>query len=468
MIIQLLSTFTLPLWGDDYIFLEAAKQARVNDEPWWLPLFNPEPDKFWRPLGEDITWRFIETVTNEHWLVGRLVSISVFVAATMALAWALTLSLTMLWPVLAARQAATIAALLFAIHPAQWMQLTWTSAINGLWVLLFAALTFAFTIKSWHANDSTRWRWSIAAMIMFILSLLCKEIAIVIPVLIGILYLWAKPSATSNKALISFVLFTAMITVIWLYLRSSHVIADTAYSLSLGLHSFRNGVLYIGYALAIPREVLRVAIETGNICSWSSLMIPIVLQAAAIAIAFKAAWPRLQIRGLFFLTVFSVVACAPYFFLQRPGYAYYITLALFAYAILMAVAAQTRYIKSIIVLSLSASFVAVIAENTLSGNTLYKRVRQGEAHLIALEEMHKTNPAPFAKPMQIIVDDFDDFYPISVYGMSYRLGARADQMLITRQCGLPGNALVLKAGAAPYWKKCDSQKSLIKASEQIQ
>ena len=87
-----------PWWGDDYLFLQKAFASRLGDEPWWAP-FGPDIGvQFWRPLGHETYWRFVEGVLEADpwaarlsngilWLLGCWAVALLGAALTRALSW---------------------------------------------------------------------------------------------------------------------------------------------------------------------------------------------------------------------------------------------------------------------------------------------------------------------------------------------------------------------------------------------
>ena len=57
-----LPALSTPFWGDDYLFLQGALKSRLSGEPWWSPFWPDIRFQFWRPLGHEMYWRFVEGI----------------------------------------------------------------------------------------------------------------------------------------------------------------------------------------------------------------------------------------------------------------------------------------------------------------------------------------------------------------------------------------------------------------------
>jgi len=49
-----------PFWGDDYVFLQAARAANLAGQPWTETFWPLQPELFWRPLSQTAWWRVVE------------------------------------------------------------------------------------------------------------------------------------------------------------------------------------------------------------------------------------------------------------------------------------------------------------------------------------------------------------------------------------------------------------------------
>ena len=87
---------------------------------------------------------------------------------------------------------AVIAAMIFALHPAKVEAVAW---ISGMTEVLCAVLLFATLICWLRWERSRRAFWRLSSLALFALSLLAKESAILVPVLLGI-YEWHKDEGT--------------------------------------------------------------------------------------------------------------------------------------------------------------------------------------------------------------------------------------------------------------------------------
>jgi Flp pilus assembly protein TadD len=100
------------------------------------------------------------------------------------------------------RVLAWLTAMLFAVHPVHSESVSFVSARNNL---LCLALSLASLLALWRSR-SGGWRWASGSLALFFLSLLCKESAVAIPLLLAALALFARDPrlAAKNPILVAF------------------------------------------------------------------------------------------------------------------------------------------------------------------------------------------------------------------------------------------------------------------------
>jgi protein O-mannosyl-transferase len=98
---------------------------------------------------------------------------------------------------------AALAALIFALHPIHIEPVTWVSAASDTMVTMLAALAFASFLNGRdverYPESKQRAPWWIASLALFASALLTKEMAVVMPVLVGI-YAWLHPHKEKASA----------------------------------------------------------------------------------------------------------------------------------------------------------------------------------------------------------------------------------------------------------------------------
>jgi len=115
-----------------------------------------------------------------------------------------------------ATSAATVAALVFAVHPVQTEPVAWLAAVGDVQVALFGLLTVLLYLL---ALDGRRSAYG-GALVSYALALLSKEPAAVFPaILLGVDLLWSRPRSLGG-AMIRLAPF-ALITVVYLVVRTA-------------------------------------------------------------------------------------------------------------------------------------------------------------------------------------------------------------------------------------------------------
>ena len=171
-----------PLFADDSIYLAAARNlsfadyARAALTPWSdEPLLSPATQNFWRPLS-CLAFGLLEPLFGSRATAYHLLLLGVHLASV-ALVWLLTKQLAGRW------EAAGIAAVLFAAHPAAFEGVAWVSSLSnaGLPLMLGAWLVFARATVREHV----RWRGVVLSAFLLALALGFREsAAAVVPAIV--------------------------------------------------------------------------------------------------------------------------------------------------------------------------------------------------------------------------------------------------------------------------------------------
>lgn len=150
--------------------------------PW---LFKTDVWRFSNPLLVSNYWRPIFMV----WL---LINHSLFgfnpagwhITSALVHALATFLSFRLAYKLSGDTTIATVAALIFAVHPCHVETVAWVSgATDSLMALFYIACLLAF-VKGWNEPGRKAWVWFTVSAILFALSVLSKETALTLPVLV--------------------------------------------------------------------------------------------------------------------------------------------------------------------------------------------------------------------------------------------------------------------------------------------
>ncbi|MBM4084610.1 MAG: tetratricopeptide repeat protein, partial [Planctomycetes bacterium] len=111
---------------------------------------------------------------------------------------AVSLAYAVLARILAGRRAAFFAALLFAVHPVHSEAVNWLKNVVELLCFIWLSLSFLTWLKF---AEATRRRWLAISVVSFMLALLCKEGAIVLPALLAASVLALRPRPAWRRGL---------------------------------------------------------------------------------------------------------------------------------------------------------------------------------------------------------------------------------------------------------------------------
>ncbi len=176
-----------PFYADDYIYLRAAQTLSWPDYLHAaLAPYASDPvlllsNNFWRPVYF-LAFKVFEPPFGDNVLPYHLVLLTIHFAG-IAMVWALAMRLS-------GRQlAATVAAMVFAVHPAGFESVAWVSAMNSAAVpcALGAWLAFAAAVES---AEIVRKRWLFAlTAVLLLLAVGLRETAIVVVLAMAAWYL---------------------------------------------------------------------------------------------------------------------------------------------------------------------------------------------------------------------------------------------------------------------------------------
>ena len=171
-----------PFYADDYVYLAAARNlsfadyARAALTPWSdEPLLAPATQDFWRPLSY-LAFGLLEPLFGSRTTAYHLLVLGIHFSSVV-LVWLLTKQLAGRW------EAAGIAAVLFAAHPAAFEGVAWISSLSnaGLPLMLGAWLVFARATVREHV----RWRGVVLSAVLLALALGFRESTVaVVPAIV--------------------------------------------------------------------------------------------------------------------------------------------------------------------------------------------------------------------------------------------------------------------------------------------
>ena len=423
----------VPYWQDDYYFLLKAKQAHLAGAPWYAAFFPETKVLFWRPLGMESYWRFVEGVLGGSPRAAHVVNILLLILSALAVGWFVATLVRLLDPERDGSTAGWLAALLYGVHSAHFLPVAWAAAANDSIAIFFSALALRF----WLVVTTTGGRRGVlaapAVVLCLVLALLSRDIAFVLPPLGLLLTFWLKSRSRPSRTAWGVGALCIGIALAWLLIRNQVTLqADPAYDLRLGFNVLRNTFALILFAFNTPFEALRffffVKPSVGT-ALWG--IVPFLLQMAAFGLLLSAAWKQLGRKGAGILAVFFVFGCAPFFLLSVNCYPYYTSLGLFAYAVIAGLAAsRTRILQAVLVLALLSSAIATLGNFFLDSPSHIGRARWSERQLVRLEAFRDIRPELFAQPLTVVVEDEHRYQGFRAEGIAYRLGIDPDAIQV--------------------------------------
>ena len=432
-------TLNVPYWQDDYSFLLNARDAQLAHKPWYSSFFPETKVPFWRPVGMGIYWRFVETALGGNAQAAHVTNIVLLVFSAAAVGWFVSTLLDRLYPGKDSITAGLGSAFLYGVHSSHFLPVAWASAANDSICVLFSALALRFWIV---VSTGKRRREVIAAplvIIFFIMALLSRDIAFVLPALGLLLSLWLtsrqyKPPATAWVV----GLLCIAIALVWLQLRNYFTApVSEAYEFRVGANIIRNTFCMILFFFNTPFEALRyfffVKASFGTALWGCSCF---VLQVAAFGMLLRGARDQLGMKGIIILGAFFVIGCAPFFLLSINCYPYYISIGLFVYAIIAGLAVlRERMLPAVLVLAIFSSMLSTLGNYFFDSPSHIGRALWTERQLVRLQAMRDIQPQLFSRPLSIVVEDNHKFEGFRAAGLAYRLGLERDSITVLNQGG---------------------------------
>jgi hypothetical protein len=342
--------------------------------------------------------------------------------------------------------AGSSAAVLYGLHASHFLPVAWAAAANDSLAVLFGALSLRFWVAASTAV-SGQWATFVAAVVCLVLALASRESAVVVPAIGAVLTLWLG----SHRRLPTSAIITAgsavAITIAWAAVRSMGTDPDPAYELRVGANVARNAASLGLFALNMPREAFRFLLTAPSIgvALWAAVCA--VAQIALVILLVRRARARLDRRAAAALTAIVVIGCAPFLPLAWNSYEYYTSMALIAFAILVALAAPRSRDLAVVVALAALSTTAVVAGSlAMDYPALVARARWGERQLRHIARWHVEGHLG-GRPIRVLVEHEHKWMAIGTAGIAYRLGIALPEIAVIRpgEAVTPGAVVVVPA-----------------------
>lgn len=417
-----------PFWQDDYMLLYFAREAQAAGEPWYSS-FNPRNlSIFWRPFSEGVYWRLLENRLGADPTAAHLISLGVLAASALAVGWLAAAIARLIVPGANAAPGGLLAAFLYGIHGTNFIPAAWATAIHTPLAVLFSALA----LRVWIANlrppgGGAAGPGLLLVPVFFLLALFSKESALLAAALGLLVTFWAWPRYRPTTGGWWVMVFSALLAVAWLLIRHHVTVSPTdAYEMHIGTNVLRNSVSMLLFLFNVPREALRFVLQEQSLTAalWGAACL--LLQALAVWLLVRTGAHRLTGKGIGILTLFFLVACAPYFALSWNSYAYYITLGLIVWPIVIVVSGVPAKTKAAAVAAaLLSSALALGGNMTLDYPSLLGRAKWAHAQLPIIEAALPTPP----KRLYVQAENHHKYMGIGPYGLAYALGMKREQIV---------------------------------------
>jgi hypothetical protein len=455
-----LPALSTPFWGDDYLFLENAFRARLTNEPWWSPFWPDSRYQFWRPLGHETYWRFVEGVLGSDPWAAHLVSFGLWFLGCLCVGLVgASLARAQGWE--NAKPTGALAAAIYAVLALHFTPIHWTSSADSLLIVLLTALALAAWTASPMSTPRVRAWLCISIPVVQLLALFSKESAAVIPLLMLCMCALAGPRCRPGRPEVTAWAACVVLIVAWLVVRGRFVFPlPPQYALAIEGNVVRNIASLAAWSLNVPREALRMVIlgprAEGLLWAFAAAL----PMAALVGMAGWTLSKRMSPLQVAALAAFALVGYAPYFFLGWQSYEYYAQVAAILPAVVLARAAMlSKRTTAALALLVLSSFIAVEGSRWVAYPGLIGRARTGEeqlARLVASEILEPAVPEVSA-PLLISVSNAHQFYAIGRAGLAWRLARHHSDIAVVDGCRSPADVLLEFQGDDVAFVECDAQ-----------
>jgi hypothetical protein len=448
-----------PFWGDDYVFLQSAFASRLSGEPWWTPFWPQVRYQFWRPLGHETYWRFVEAVLDGDPWRAHALNFSLWAIGCACVGMlAAQVGSAMRWE--RAGLGGALTAAVYAAWAVHFTPMHWTSSGDSLLILLWSALALCAWVRSPSCGRWARAAMCIALPLLQALALFSKESAVLLPPLMLCLTAFTWDRMRPGRQEIAAWATCCALVVVWLVLRPRYVSqAPAEYALLVGANVPRNIASLAAWTLNVPREALRMAF-TGRPASGVAWALAALLPMALFAwLAGTQLVGRMSKRQACGAAAFFVIAYAPYFFLAWQSYEYYAQVAMIAPAILLARGAMLspRPALALCMLALSSA-IAVEGSRAIGYPGLIGRARWAEEQLVALAADQDATGAAEARvsALRVQVANEHEFYAIGRAGLAWRLGIPEGELAIQEGCQSAMDELLVFTSGPARFGECEA------------
>lgn len=436
LLIWLPAIFT-PFWGDDYFFLQNAKEARLAGDSWIEPFISDSNTAFWRPLSMDLPWRFIEHTLGGSPIPAHLFSFVCWLLSILMVAFlAYQIAMARQWQT--AGTIALLAGFFYGFHGIHILVLHWVSAINSAILVAFVAATLTFWIKAHQASGIRQKIMALLTLVFLWCALFSKEVAITTPALMLLVSLLTYGFGYPGRLMVVTYTASVLSCAAWLYLFHKFTpIRYSAYEILLGEHLFKNLVALVGWLLNVPREALRLLV-IGEIFSGLLWILACVAPMLVCLVLASGKMPRhLRPMDFFIVVIFCVISYGPYFLLKEQSYEYYAAIVLILPAILLARGmVESRYIVAGVACFTLSGAILMVGNRVLDYPSVIGRAVWAERQFEYLEE-HKTMLSS-SDSLMVQWKNYHQFAAIEVSGLAWRLEIPRDKIILVDRCPSSG------------------------------
>jgi hypothetical protein len=426
----------IPFWGDDYFFLTQAREARLNEDPWWLPFVTQSQTGFWRPLSMDAGWRLVEQVLHGDVLSAHIYSWCLTLLSLLAVGlFVYEFARAMQWQ--QPKLIALLTAAMHAVHVVTYLPLHWVAAMNSPTLVFFISTTLAVWIALPRLQGGVRWLALLVLPLLQLLALFSKELAILIPALVIAPAVFLRGKQTYRTADYVVWLVCVLVCLVWLYFYKEFTPnRHSAYGLTLGKNLVINSLSFSAWIFNVPREALRLIVLERyweGIIWAAACFIPM---AVVYWISIRALKPSLTIVQWLAGFAFLIIAYGPYFLLANQSYEYYAAVAVIFPLLLVARAlvVSNQVNIGLLLVGLS-SLIAVQGTRSADYPAVIDRAFWAE------RQIEKLQQDTIASPMLVSVANEHQFAALGVRGLEWRLGLPIGSVILTHECDRNGEKL---------------------------
>lgn len=444
-----------PWWGDDYLFLWQAREARLNGLSWFAPFMTESITGFWRPLSMDTPWRFIETVLNGNLLLAHIFSALLWLLSLLAVAHlAQRIALAMRWQ--AVNLHALLAAALYGASAVHFLVLHWVSAINSSILVFFIALSMSLWVLMPAASTQSKWLLCVLLPLLQLCALFSKESAILLPALLLALSAFLYGRQRYGKYEIIALLLCVAVCMVWFYCyRQLIPKPNSAYNMLLGSNLIKNTLALFGWLLNIPREAVRLVL-LGDVATgvlWA--LAAFVPMAIFCALALKGLRQLITPWQWLAVLAFCGFAYAPYFLLAKQSYEYYAAIVLILPMILLAKGLlQINNLHWALLCCAISSLVTVQGSRLVDYPGVIGRALWAERQIdyLAQDIANKTLP----NPLVVSIVNHHQYAALGGKGLMWRLQIPEQQIILADKCVAGGERMLQQNAAGDFiWQPCN-------------